>query len=164
MVLYRISNSFTNIQTESIELGGVQMLPDGLEHILEEDMYKRVNRNTVHEVLARLGVNVSITFHQFYNRYAGPFWNENVAFELLDISEEKNTIESYTRIVRKEHGWSKQFLVLSEMSANMVLVLDTLTDKVYKVDFEGGDELLFSGELQETWSSFYDFLKEYFNC
>ncbi|OXM85375.1 SMI1/KNR4 family protein [Paenibacillus rigui] len=140
------------------------MLPDGLENILEEDMYKRQNRNVVHEALTRLGVNVSNAFRQFYNTYAGPFWEENVPFELLDIAEEKNNIESYTYIVREEHGWSKQFLVLSEMSANTVLVLDTLTDKVYKVNFEGGDELLLSGELQESWSSFYDFLKDYFNC
>lgn len=55
-------------------------------------------------------------------------------------------------------------LVLSEMSANAVLVLDTVTDKVYIVNFEGGDELLFKGELKETWSSFFDFLKAYFNC
>jgi hypothetical protein len=50
------------------------------------------------------------------------------------------------------------------MSANAVLVLDTVTDKVYIVNFEGGDELLLTGELKETWSSFFDFLKAYFNC
>lgn len=40
------------------------------------------------------------------------------------------------------------------MSANAVLVLETLTDKVYIVNFEGGDEMLLKGELKETWSSF----------
>ena len=53
-------------------------------------------------------------------------------------------------------------MVLSEMSANAVLVLDTVTDNI--VNFEGGDELLLRGELKETWSSFFDFLKAYFNC
>jgi len=67
-------------------------------------------------------------------------------------------------ISRKEHGFPKQYLVLSEMSANAVLVLDTVTDKIYIVNFEGGDELLLKGELKETWSSFFDFLKAYFNC
>ena len=50
------------------------------------------------------------------------------------------------------------------MSANEVIVLDSDTDKVYRVNFEGGDELLKNGELQEEWSSFTDFLKEYFDC
>ncbi len=58
----------------------------------------------------------------------------------------------------------KKYLVLSEMSANAILVLDSVTDKVYSVNFEGGDELLLSGELEETWPTFYEFLKEYFNC
>ncbi|MFX3628852.1 MAG: hypothetical protein ACE3JR_05815 [Ectobacillus sp.] len=42
---------------------------------------------------------------------------------------------------------------------NAVLVLDTVTDKVYIVNFEGGDELLLKGELKETWSSFFDFIQ-----
>jgi len=32
------------------------------------------------------------------------------------------------------------------------------------VNFEGEDELLIKEELKETWATFYDFLKEYFNC
>jgi hypothetical protein len=43
-------------------------------------------------------------------------------------------------------------------------VLDTVTDKVFTVSFEGGDELLIKGELKETWPTFYEFLKAYFNC
>ncbi|OAB35031.1 SMI1/KNR4 family protein [Paenibacillus glacialis] len=139
-------------------------LPVGIEQILGVGTYKRQNRAEVHEALIRLGVAVSDTFREFYNKYSGPFWEEDVPFELLDIVEEKNNIESYTLISRKEHGWPKQFLVLSEMSTNAVLVLDTITDKVYKVNFEGGDELLIQGELKETWVTFQDFLKEYFNC
>lgn len=104
------------------------------------------------------------TFQEFYTQYAGSFWEEHVPFELLDIADEENNIESYTLISKKEHGFQKQYLVLSEMSANAVLVLDTVTDKVYIVNFEGGDELLLKGELKETWSSFFDFLKAYFNC
>lgn len=39
---------------------------------------------------------------------------------------------------------------------------DTNTDKVYNVNFEGGNELLMKGELKEDWSSFDDFLIDYF--
>ncbi|MEK4628241.1 MAG: SMI1/KNR4 family protein [Carnobacterium inhibens] len=142
----------------------MSILPGRLDEVLGEEIYKRDDRNLVKDALIRLGVDVSDTFQEFYNQYAGPFWEEHVPFELLDISDEENNIETYTIISRKEHGFPKQYLVLSEMSANAVLVLETLTDKVYIVNFEGGDEMLLKGELKETWSSFFEFLKAYFNC
>lgn len=133
----------------------MSILPDRLNEVLEEEIYKREDKNLVKDVLIRLGVDPSNTFQEFYNQYAGPFWEEHVPFELLDIADDENNIESYTLITRKEHGFSKQYLVLSEMSANAVLVLDTVTDKVYIVNFEGGDELLLKGELKENWSTFF---------
>jgi hypothetical protein len=142
----------------------VNFLPDKLDQVLEEDIYKREDKNKVKETLTNLGVAVSDTFSEFYYRYAGPFWEEHIPYELLDVVDEENNIESYTIIARNEHGFPQKYLVLSEMSANAVLVLDSVTDKVYSVNFEGGDELLLSGELKETWPTFYEFLKEYFNC
>jgi hypothetical protein len=141
----------------------MSILPERLDEVLGEEIYKRENINLVQDALIRLGVNASDTFEEFHIQYAGPFWEEHVPFELLDIADEENNIESYTLISRKER-FPKQYLVLSEMSANAVLVLDTVTDKVYIVNFEGGDEMLLKGELKETWSSFFDFLKAYFNC
>ena len=138
-------------------------LPDRLDEVLGEKIYKREDSNLVKEALIRLGVDASDTFQEFYNQYAGPFWEEHVPFELLDIVDEANNIELYTLISRKEHCFPKQYLVLSELSANAVLVLDTVTDKVYIVNFEGGDELLLKGKLKETWSTFFGFLKAYFN-
>ena len=82
----------------------------------------------------------------------------------MDIIEDNNNILKSTNICREEHGFNKKYLVLTEMSANEVIVLDSDTDKVYRVNFEGGDELLKNGNLQEEWSSFTDFLKEYFDC
>ncbi|MFD0590081.1 SMI1/KNR4 family protein [Paenibacillus sp. GCM10027627] len=139
-------------------------LPDGLEEVLEEEIYVRKNKGEVQNAISRLGVTVSGTFFEFYSKYEGPFWEEYVSFELLDIVVDIHTIESCTMISRQEHGFPEQYLVLSEMSANAVLVLDTYTDRVYKVDFEGGDEMLKKGELKETWPTFFDFLVEYFNC
>nr|WP_154985930.1 SMI1/KNR4 family protein [Paenibacillus xylanexedens] len=140
------------------------ILPKRLEEILAEETYKRQNKGEVRDAIIRLDVKVSETFFEFYSKYTGPFWEEFVPFELLDIVEDTNTVESYTKISRIEHEFPKQYLVLSEMSANAVLVLDTITDRVYKVNFEGGDELLKKGQLKETWSTFYDFLVEYFDC
>jgi len=142
----------------------MSILPEGMEEVLGEEIYKREDSNSVKDALIRLDVNVSQPFQEFYMRYEGPFWEEYVPFELLDLTDEENNIESYTNIAREEHGFPKQYLVLSEMSANAVLVLDTITDKVYIVNFEGGDELLLQGELKEKWATFYDFLKDYFNC
>lgn len=142
----------------------MSILPDRLDEVLGEEIYKREDRNLVKDALIRLDVDASDTFQEFYNQYAGPFWEEFVPFELLDMVDEENNIESSTLISRKEHGFPKQYLVLSEMSANAILVLDTITDKVYIVNFEGGDELLLKGELKASGSSFSEFLKVYFNC
>lgn len=142
----------------------MSILPERLDEVLGEEIFIREDSNLVQDTLIRLGVNASDTFQEFYIKYAGPYWEEYVPYELLDLVDEENNIESYTLISRKEHGFPKQYLVLSEMSANAVLVLDTVTDKVYTVNFEGEDELLLIGELKETWLSFFDFLKAYFNC
>lgn len=142
----------------------MSILPEKLDQVLGEDIYKREDKSKVNEALNSLEVDVSVTFREFYYYYAGPFWEEFVPFELLDIVDEENNIESYTFISREEHGFPKKYLILSEMSANAVLVLDTVTDKVFTVNFEGGDELLLKGELKETWPTFYEFLKAYFNC
>lgn len=142
----------------------MNVLPHRLDEILGKEIYKREDRKLVKSALIRLGVDASDTFQEFYYQYAGSFWEEHVPFELLDIVDDENNIESYTFISRKEYGFPKQYLVLSEMSANAILVLDTITDKVYTVNFEGEDELLLKGELKETWASFFEFLRAYFNC
>jgi len=139
-------------------------LPIGLEKVLKEDIYIRKNKEDVYKALKRLDVNAFETFVEFYCNYSGPFWVGNIPFELLDLLDEENrNIEHYTYICRKEHHFPNKFLVLSEMATGTVLVLDSETDKVYKVNFEGGDELLLKGELKETWENFDDFLKVYFN-
>ncbi|MGG3928305.1 SMI1/KNR4 family protein [Metabacillus fastidiosus] len=137
-------------------------LPDELHTALKEDIYKRENRDDVYSVLARLNVTASPTFVEFYKKYSGSFWGNSVPYELLDLCEDINNIESYTEICRKEHCFPDIFLVLSELSAGAALVLDSVTDKVYEVDFEGGNESLLNGSLKACWPSFYEFLKDYF--
>ncbi|MCC5803767.1 SMI1/KNR4 family protein [Rossellomorea vietnamensis] len=142
----------------------MSILPERLNEVLREEIYTRNNSNLVRDSIDRLGVDTSAAFQEFYTRYEGPFWEGHVPFELLDLVEEENNIESYTYLSRREHGFLNRYLVLSEMSANAVLVLDSETDKVYTVNFEGEDELLFQGAFKETWPTFWDFLKAYFNC
>ncbi|MFB5085593.1 hypothetical protein PGC35_00020 [Psychrobacillus sp. PGGUH221] len=63
----------------------MSILPDGLDVVLGEEIYKSEDSNLVKDALIRLGVDASDTFQEFYNEYAGPFWEEYVPFELLDI-------------------------------------------------------------------------------
>lgn len=142
----------------------MDVLPLALHGVLQEDFYKRRNKSKVNTVLANLDVEVSNSFSEFYNTYEGPFWEEHVPYELLDMVEEDRNIQFYTDILRKVHKFPKNYLVLSELSANMVLILDTLTDKVYCMNFEGGDEQLLNGELKASWPTFYAFLEDYFGC
>lgn len=139
-------------------------LPKRLSHILAGEIYQRSDIDLVKEALSMLNVNPSPAFKEFYGKYAGPFWEEHIPFELLDVAEEERNITSYTYIARKEHGFPDRYLVLSEISANAILVLDSVTDKVYCVNFEGEDKRLLQGELPEAWPSFYAFLMEYFDC
>ena len=139
-------------------------LPNGLEEKLSDTVYLRNNKNDVVKAIKELDINPSEEFIQFYTTYAGPFWEEALGIELMDIIEDNNNIVKSTYICRDEHEFNKKYLVLTEMSSNEVIVLDSETDKVYRVNFEGGDELLKNRKLPEEWNSFNDFLKEYFDC
>ncbi|WP_291581504.1 SMI1/KNR4 family protein [Clostridium sp. UBA6640] len=142
----------------------MNILPNGLEEVLSDNIYLRSNKDEVIKALKELNISPLKEFIQFYTTYAGPFWEEPLGVELMDIVEENNNIVKSTSICRDEYGFNKKYLVLTKISANEVIVLDSETDKVYRVNFEGGDELLQKGELNEEWSSFSDFLKEYFDC
>lgn len=139
-------------------------LPKGLEEVLSDTIYLREDREAVIKAIKELDISPSEEFIEFYTTYEGPFLEELLGIELLDIVEDKNNILKSTNICRDEYGFNKKYLILSEMVANEIIVLDSETDKVYRVDFEGGDELLKNGKLQEEWSSFTDFIKEYFDC
>lgn len=142
----------------------MNILPKGLEKVLSDDIYLREDKKVVDNAIEELGIKPSEEFITFYINYSGPFWEETLGLELMDIIEENNNIVSYTNICRKQYGFDNKYAILTEMSANEVIVLDTETDKVYRVNFEGGDELLKKGALKEEWSNFNNFLKDYFDC
>ena len=142
----------------------MSILPKGLEQVLSDDIYLRNDKKAVGIAIEELGVSPSKEFVEFYTTYSGPFWEETLGVELMDIIEENNNIVKYTNICRGQYGFDNKYLILTEMSVNEVIALDSETDKLYRVNFEGGDELLKKGELSEAWSSFNNFLKEYFDC
>lgn len=133
-----------------------------LKAILDSGTYARENPEEVIQTFQRLGVKVSKDVEDFFVNFAGPFWEETLGMEFLDIVEDEVNIESVTMKCRKEHSFPEHYLVLTEMVANEVIVLNTIDDKVYRVDFEGGDEKLLKGVLQAEWYSFEEFLIAYF--
>ncbi|MBU3202454.1 SMI1/KNR4 family protein [Clostridium estertheticum] len=142
----------------------MNILPKGLGNILSDDIYLREDKKAVVTALEELGIKPSNEFIEFYTTYSGPFWEETLGVELMDIIEENNNIFTYTNICREHYGFDNKYVILTEMSVNEVIVLDSEIDKLYRVNFEGGDELLKKGKLNEEWSSFNNFLKEYFDC
>lgn len=134
-----------------------------LKAILDSDTYARENPDEVIQTFQRLRVNVSKDVEDFFVNFAGPFWEETLGMEFLDIVDDEVNIESVTMECRMEHSFPEYYLVLTEMVANEVIVLNTKNDKVYRVDFEGGDEKLLNGVLQAEWHSFEEFLIAYFD-
>ncbi|MBR3537075.1 MAG: SMI1/KNR4 family protein [Oscillospiraceae bacterium] len=137
---------------------------DFLKPKLSEDIYLREDILHVSNTLKDLEVSPSQEFIDFYTSYSGPFFEESLGFELLDIIDDSENIRNLTLACREQYEFENKFIVLTNMTANEVLILDTESDKVYRVDFEGGENKLKMNELKETWSSFLDFLKEYFGC
>ncbi len=134
-----------------------------LKNILDKSTYARADKNEVIQTFKRLDVKVSKSVEEFFLEFAGPFWEEKLGMEFLDIVDDEVNIESVTNECRKVHLFPKQYLVLTEMAANEVLVLNTLNDKIYRVDFEGGDEALLNERLEAEWESFEQFLTAYFD-
>lgn len=133
-----------------------------LKAILDSDTYTRESPEEVIKTFQRLSVKASKAVEDFFMNFEGPFWEETLGMEFLDIVEDEVNVESVTMECRMEHSFPEHYLVLTEMVANEVIVLNTIDDKAYRVDFEGGDEKLLNGVLQAEWHSFEDFLMTYF--
>lgn len=133
-----------------------------LREILDADTYARKDKESVIQAFRRLKVNVSELVIDFFVNFSGPFWAETLGMEFLDIVDDDVNIEFMTKECRKVHSFPDRFLVLTEMCADEILVLNTINDKVYRVDFEGGHEDLVNEKLDEEWPSFEAFLIEYF--
>jgi len=136
--------------------------PPEVRSRLDDPAYRRGDVASVRKALAALRVEVPETFRRFYEQYAGPFGSENTGFGLLDLCEQVPNVLVLTETCRNKYGWPASFLVLTELLANAVIVLDVEEDRVFVVDFEGGDQLLLNRQLLPTWQSFSEFLRFYF--
>ena len=136
-------------------------IPLQVAQYLDSRKYFRVDKDVVNKVLTRLSGD-HLLLRNFFETYEGSFWSEHLGCELLDITEGDESIETSTQTCRVQFGFPMRFFVLTRFSAGQVVVLDIERDKVYEVDFEGGDAMLLSGDLPQRWESFEAFLKEFF--
>jgi len=138
-----------------------QNIPASVLNNLSSAVYARLHMEVVSKALEQLGVEHQL-FQLFMERFEGPFWNVASGYELLDLVEGNPCVMLSTFECRAEFRFPTHYLVLTALSANQILVLDSLLDYVYEVDFEGGDQLLAKGGLEPRWRSYSSFLTEYF--
>ena len=138
------------------------MLPQEVLSALSDKRFERPEANRVDEALTRLDVSVSPTFREFYSRYEGTFGSNVTGFELLDLCASEPSVVTSTELCRAEHNIPHKALVLTDLLGGAVLMYEGDTDRVYNVDFEGGDQDFAAGRLEPMWKSFSEFLKWYF--
>ena len=137
-------------------------VPAFVEARLADDLWKRSDESNVEEAFTELGVDPASDFAEFFRRYWGPFHSERIGHEVLDLIEQDESIVSATQTVREEFGFANRFIVVSTLTGMSVLVYDVESQRVFDVDFEGGERLLQSGRLEARWQSWNDFLTDYF--
>lgn len=137
-------------------------VPEVVERILDGAVYLRHDHAAVDYALNNLGASHDL-LAKFFRRYEGPFWSEYLGCEMMDMVEGGETVTSMTEGCRRMFGFPASIIVLTKISAGQVVVLNQSDDKVFEVDFEGGDALLRQGKLRPRWNSFRCFLEEYFS-
>ena len=130
---------------------------------LRDSIYRR-RLPLASQTLAELSVASGSPIAEFYARYEGPFSSSQTGFCLLDLEKHDilGSILESTKQVQVQFGWPARFLVISDLLADAVYVYDTIDDKVFNVDFEGGDKQLLLGALAPEFDTFEGFLSWYF--
>ena len=139
------------------------MIPDAVKSYLSDPLFLRVHNKGVDDALGYLEAHPDSDFARFYKCFSGPFASGKLGYELLDLLEQSTNIVSQTNSCRELFDFPKNFFVLTDLVGNSVLVYEAIDNKVYDVDFEGGDELLMSGNLKPVCESFSDFLSFFFS-
>lgn len=114
--------------------------------------------------LESLGIKPESPAASFFAQYNGPFCSNNTSFMLLELGDKnsKESIEFATTIAQEKFAWPKRYLVLTDLLGNAVLVYDTISEGVYNVDFEGGENLLLEEKLPAEFISFQTFTEWFF--
>ena len=137
-------------------------IPEGIATELGAPSHRRLDVARARCALEELGVRDEFT-QEFFERYRGPFWSETLYFALLDPCEGSQTISSMTHRLQARTGLPPSAIVLTALSAGeQVVVLDCEKDTLHVIDVDRGHRPQNRGALPPRWSSFRDFLEEYF--
>jgi hypothetical protein len=145
--------------------GTMSQIPECVTKSLDIATYGRPTGQLadVAAAIGYLGLSQDSLVAAFYAKYRGVFDSANVGYDLLDLIEgQRESVLASTKVVRDKYGFAARFIVLTAMLGLAVLIYDVETDRVYDVDFEGGERLLKEGKLEPSWDSFGDFLISYF--
>ena len=129
---------------------------------LSEPLWLRPVTSRVATVFTEFGIDPESNFAEFYSKYWGPFRSKSTGLELLDLVEQDESITSNTRAARDHYCIPKNLLVITSLLGGAGLVYNTNDGAVYDLDFEGGDEALYRGEIRPRWADWNEFLEIYF--
>jgi len=138
-------------------------LPESVRIRLADECFRRRNPAEVENAFLRLLINPPELVLAFYLNFQGPFGSRRTGFELLDLFEQKENVQTVTLVCREEFNFPVEALALTDLNANAILVYNTRLDQVFNVDFEGGDIEFLAGKLKPQWNSFAEFLQYYFS-
>lgn len=142
--------------------------PQSVVDFLQGTPYERPNRLEAVEVLEQLGMRAmraSACAVDFFSRFHGPIASPTRGAELLDLIDDlpgTPSVLSQTDAFRRAHGLPPDSLVLTQLLGGTVWILSTRTDGVFAADMDGNDSVFQAGHMQPTWTTFSDFLEDWF--
>jgi hypothetical protein len=131
----------------------------------EGSIYLRadVDRPYIEREIHKLGVVPGPTFMEYYEIVDGVYHSDSTHYEILGFEDyEYESVLSQTKAVRKHHNFPDKYVWFADAVDLAGLVLDSETDFVYEVHFEGATDDLLEGKLEPTWKSFKECLSDIF--
>jgi len=138
------------------------MKAEAFDRVLAGPKYRREDPKIIDDAAASLGVSLPESLLEFYKRFRGPLGSTKIGYQLLDLVADNPSVLSLTAECRAQFGFPSEWIVISDLNAGALLILDCKSTQVYDVDFEGGVELLKEGRLEPRWTSIENFLTEFF--
>ncbi|RYD65925.1 MAG: hypothetical protein EOP83_06290 [Verrucomicrobiaceae bacterium] len=139
------------------------MIPSRLYNYLAEWNCLREDTEESKKAITALPVPPKPDFVAFFERFHGPAGGDVLGYQILDIIDDDPSVITSTQQLRERFGLPFNYLVISDLLANALLIYDCSINAVYDVDFEGGFDKLLQNLLPPRWTSFADFLSEYFD-
>jgi hypothetical protein len=115
-----------------------------LETVLADPRYRREHPEHVDPAFARLTAEPCELLREFFRRFEGPLGSDVTGFTLLDIVRGgKESIVAVTELVRSQFGLGHDWIVISDLLANGVIIYNEKTmqcfDWISKADLNSSN-------------------------